>query len=94
MVVVHSRAEGKLAIYFAEGLERAGLTDAAPILSVELNDEARLLKVTMTLSNVADWKLRSQVHGVALRVEDEHDVTVQCLFRPVDPVPFVPRHAR
>jgi len=48
----------------------------------------------VALQNVADWKLRSQVHQVAMRVEDEHDVTVLCYFRPLDPRPFAPKHAR
>ncbi len=26
--------------------------------------------------------------------EDEHDVTVQCLFRALDSAPFAPKHAR
>jgi hypothetical protein len=29
-----------------------------------------------------------------MRVEDEHKVKVLCLFRPLDPVPFAPRHLR
>jgi hypothetical protein len=48
----------------------------------------------VALQNVADWKLRSQVHQVAMRVEDEHDVMVLCVFRPLDPLPFAPKHAR
>ena len=47
--------------------------------------------MTVALSNVADWKARSQVHQIAMRVEDEHDVTVLCFFRPLDPVPFAPK---
>jgi hypothetical protein len=38
--------------------------------------------------------LRSRVHQVALRVEDEHDMTVLCFFRPLDPLPFAAKHAR
>ena len=48
----------------------------------------------MALQNVADWRLRSQVHEVAMRVEDEHDVTVLCYFRPLDALPFAAKHAR
>ena len=91
---MHHSSDSKLGIYFAQGLERAGLSGAAPILSAEADDDAGLLKVTVALSSVADWKLRSQVHQVAMRVEDEQDVTVLCYFRPLDPVPFAPRHAR
>jgi hypothetical protein len=91
---VHHTTDSKLGIYFAEGLEHAGLTNAAPILSAEANDETRFLKVTVAQQNVADWKLRSQVHQVAMRVEDEHDVTVLCYFRAADPLPFAPKHAR
>ena len=94
MIRVHHISDGKLGIYFAEGLERAGLSRAVPILSAEADDEAGLLRVTVALSNVADWKLRSEVHQVAMRVEDEHDVTVLCFFRPLDPVPFAPKHVR
>ena len=94
MIRVHHTSDSKLGIYFAEALEHAGLSRAAPILSAEADDETGLLKVTVALSNVADWKLRSQVHEVAMRVEDEHDVTVLCFFRPLDPVPFAPKHAR
>ena len=50
--------------------------------------------MTVALQNVADWRLRSQVHQVAMRVEDEHDVTVLCWFRPRDPLPFAAKHAR
>jgi hypothetical protein len=28
-----------------------------------------------------------------MRVEDEHDVTVLCYFRLLDPLPFAPKHA-
>ena len=94
MIRVHYSSESELGIYFAEGLEHAGLNRAASILSAAADDEAGLLKVTVALSRVADWKLRSQVHQVAMRVEDEHDVTVLCYFRPLDPVPFAPKHAR
>ena len=94
MIGVHHTTESKLGVYFAEGLDHAGLTHAAPILSAEANNETRFLKVTVALQNVADWKLRSEVHQVAMRVEDEHDVTVLCYFRPLDPLPFAPRHAR
>ncbi len=94
MIHVHHITDSKLGIYFAEGLEHAGLSRVAPILSAQANDEIGLLKVTVALSNVADWKARSQVHQVAVRVEDEHDVTVLCFFRPLDPVPFAPKHAR
>ena len=94
MIRVHHSSESKLGSYFAEGLEQAGLGRAASILSAEADDDAGLLKVTVALSSVADWKLRSQVHQVAMRVEDEHDVTVLCYFRPLDPVPFAPKHAR
>ena len=91
---VHHTTDSRLGSYFAEGLEHAGLTHAAPILSAEANDETRFLTVTVALQNVADWRLRSQVHQVAMRVEDEHDVTVLCNFRPLDPLPFAARHAR
>jgi hypothetical protein len=94
VIGVHHITDSKLGIYFAEGLEQAGLTYAAPIVSAEANDETRFLTVTVALQNVADWKLRSGVHEVAMRVEDEHDVTVLCSFRPLDPLPFVPKHAR
>jgi hypothetical protein len=87
VIGVHHTTESKLGSYFAAGLEHAGLSHAAPILAAEANGETRLLKVTVALQNVADWKLRSQVHQVALRVEDEHDVTVLCCFRPLDPLP-------
>ena len=39
VISVHRICDGKLGIYFAEGLEHAGLTHAAPILSAEANDE-------------------------------------------------------
>jgi hypothetical protein len=94
VIGVHHTSDSKLGSYFAEGLEHAGLTRAAPILSAEANDEARFLKVTVALQNVADWKMRSQVHEVAMHVEDEHDVTVQCFFRTLNPVPFAAKHAR
>ena len=100
VIGVHHSAEGKLGSYFAEGLEQAGLSRAALIVSTEGDDEAGLLKVTVALSSVADWKLRSQVHQVAVGVEDEHDVTVLCFFQPLDPGPFAqtrvraPKHAR
>jgi hypothetical protein len=87
-------SDGTLGVYFAEGLEHAGLTETVQVLSAEANDENRLLKVTVALSNVADWTLRSRVHEVALRIEDEHDATVLCYFRPLDPIPFAPRHLR
>ena len=77
-----------------KGLDHAGLSHAAPILSAEANNETRFLTVTVALQNVADWKLRSQVHEVAMRVEDEHDVTVLCYFRPLDPPAFAAKHAR
>ena len=88
VIRVHHSSDSKLGSYFAEGLEQAGLSRAAPILSAEADDDAGLLKVTVALSSVADWNLRSQVHQVAMGVEDEHDVTVLCYFRPLDPVPF------
>ena len=94
MIGVHDTTDSEFGIYFAEGLEHAGLTHVAPILSADANDETRFLTVTVALQNVADWKLRSQVHQVAMRVEDEHDVTVLCYFRPLDPVAFAPKHAR
>ena len=94
VIGVHHTTDSRLGSYFAAGLEHAGLTHAAPILSAEANDETRFLKVTVALQNVADWKLRSQVHQVAMRVEDEHDVTVLCNFRPLDPLPFAAKHAR
>ena len=94
VIGVHHSAESKLGSYFAEGLEQAGLSRAALIVSTEAEDDAGLLKVTVALSSVADWKLRSEVHQVAMRVEDEHDVTVLCFFQPLDPVPFAPRHVR
>ena len=94
MIRVHHISDGKLGIYFAEGLAHAGLSRAVPILSAEADDVTGFLRVTVALSDVADWKLRSEVHQVAMRVEDEHDVTVLCFFRPLDPVPFAPKHAR
>ncbi len=94
VIGVHHTTESKLGSYFAEGLEHAGLSHAAPILSADANDETRFLKVIVALQNVADWKLRSRVHQVAMRVEDEHDVTVLCYFRPLDPLPFAAKHAR
>jgi hypothetical protein len=78
VIGVHHTTESRLGSYFAEGLEHAGLAHAAPILSAEANDEASFLTVIVALQNVADWRLRSQVHQVAMRVEDEHDVTVLC----------------
>jgi hypothetical protein len=94
VIGVHHTTESRLGSYFAEGLEHAGLTDAALILSADANDETRFLTVTVALQNVADWKLRSGVHQVAMRVEDEHDVTVLCCFRPREPLAFAPKHAR
>jgi hypothetical protein len=94
VIGVHHTTDGKLGVYFAEGLEHAGLTNVAPILSAEADNETRFLKVTVALQNVADWKLRSQVHEVAMRVEDEHNVTVLCCFQPLDWLPVVPKHAR
>ena len=94
MIRVHHSSESKLGIYFAEGLEQAGLGRAASIVSAEADDEAGFLKVTVALSSIADWKLRSQVHQVAMRIEDQHDVTVLCHFRPLDPAPLAPKHAR
>ena len=94
MIGVHHTPDSQLGIYFAQGLEHAGLTHAAPIVSADANDQTRFLKVTVALQNVADWKLRSRVHQVALRVEDEHDMTVLCFFRPLDPLPFAAMHAR
>jgi hypothetical protein len=94
VIGVHHTTDSQLGIYFAQGLEHAGLTHAAPIVSADANDQTRFLKVTVALQNVADWKLRSRVHQVALRVEDEHDMTVLCFFRPLDPLPFAAKHAR
>jgi hypothetical protein len=94
VIGVHHTTDSELGIYFAQGMEHAGLTYAAPILSADANDETRLLKVTVALQNVADWKLRSRVHQVAMRVEDEHYMTVLCFFRPLDPLPFAAKHAR
>ena len=94
VIRMHHSSDSKLGSYFAHGLEHAGLSRAAPILSADADDDAGLLKVTVALPSVADWKLRSQVHQVAMRVEDEHDVTVLCYFRPLDPVPFAAKHAR
>ena len=94
VIRMHHSTDSKLGSYFAQELEQAGLSRAASILSAEADDDAGLLKVTVALSSVADWKLRSQVHQVAMRVEDQHDVTVLCYFRPLDPVPFTPKHAR
>ena len=94
VIGVHHTIDSMLGIYFAQGLEHAGLTHAAPIVSADANDQTRFLKVTVALQNVADWKLRSRVHQVAMRVEDEHDVTVLCFFRPLDPLPFAAKHAR
>jgi hypothetical protein len=94
VIGVHHTPDSQLGIYFAQGLEHAGLTRAAPIVSADANDQTRFLKVTVALQNVADWKLRSRVHQVAMRVEDEHDVTVLCFFRPLDPLPFAAKHAR
>ena len=88
MVSVYQILDRQLGVYFAQGLEQAGLTQAAPILSSEADDEARIARVTMALQNVADWKLRSQIHEVAMRVEDEHNLTVLCYFRPSDPFSF------
>jgi len=94
VIGVHHTPDSQLGIYFAQGLEHAGLTHAAPIVSADANDETRFLKVIVALQNVADWKLRSRVHQVAMRVEDEHDMTVLCFFRPLDPLPFAAKHAR
>jgi hypothetical protein len=94
VIRVHYASDSKLGRYFTEALEQAGLSRAAPVLSAEADDETGFLKVTVALSNAADWKLRSRVHQVAMRVEDEHKVKVLCLFRPLDPVPFAPRHLR
>jgi hypothetical protein len=84
MTGVHEGIDSKLGGYFAEGLEDAGLSLAAPIVSTEGDDQSSILKVTVAVQNVADWKLRSQVNAVALRVEDEHDATVLCYFRGLD----------
>lgn len=94
MIGVHHTTDSKLGSYFAAGLEHAGLTHAAPILSADANDETRFLTVTVAVQNVADWRLRSQVHQVAMRVEDEHDATVLCYFRPLGALASAPRHAR
>jgi hypothetical protein len=91
---VHPTSDGQLGVYFAQGLEQAGLTQAAPILSAEADDETRIVRVTMALRNVADWKLRSQIHEVARCVEDQHNLTVLCYFRPSDPFPFAAEHGR
>jgi hypothetical protein len=66
VVRVHHTSDSKLGSHFAEALEHAGLSRAAPILSAEADDETGFLKVTVALSNVADWKLRSQVHQVGV----------------------------
>jgi len=84
MTGVHHGTDSKLGVYFAEGLDDVGLTVAAPVVSTEADDQSGVLKVTVALQNVADWKLRSQVNAVAMRVEDEHDVTVRCYFQPLD----------
>ncbi len=84
MTGVHQATDSKLGVYFAEGLDDVGLTVAAPVVSTEADDQSGVLKVTVALQNVADWKLRSQVNAVAMRVEDEHDATVLCYFRPLD----------
>jgi hypothetical protein len=88
VISVHQSSDGQLGIYFAQGLEQADLTSAAPIVSAEADDATRIVRVTMALQNVADWKLRSQIHEVAMRVEDQHNLTVLCYFRPNDPFPF------
>jgi hypothetical protein len=62
VIGVHHATDSKLSSYFAEGPKHAGLSRAAPILAAEASDEIRFLKVTVALQNVADWKLRSQVH--------------------------------
>jgi len=94
VIGVRHTTDSKLGIYFAEGLEHGGLTNVAPILSAEADNETRFLKVTVALQNVADWKLRSQVHEVAMRVEDEHNVTVLCYFQPLEALPTAPKQAR
>ena len=68
VIGVHHTTDSRLGSYFAAGLDHAGLTHAAPILSADANDEASFLTVTVALQNLADWKLRSQVHQVAMRV--------------------------
>jgi hypothetical protein len=88
VISVHQTPDGQLGIYFAQGLEQAGLTPAARIVSADADGAARIVRVTMALENVADWKLRSQIHEVAMRVEDEHNLTVLCFFRPREPFPF------
>jgi hypothetical protein len=94
VISVQPSSDGQLGVYFAGALELAGLAQAAPILSAEVDDETRIVRVTMVLRNVADWRLRSQIHEVAMRVEDERNVTVLCYFRPGDSVPFGPRRGR
>jgi hypothetical protein len=85
---VHHTTDSELGVYFVQGREDAGLIQAAPILSGETNAEARFLEVTMALQNVAD--LEEALPGPSGRDarRDEHDVTVLCHFRPLDPVPF------
>ena len=69
MVSVYQILDRQLGVYFAQGLEQAGLTQAAPILSSEADDEARIARVTMALQNVADWKLRSQIDACRRRAQ-------------------------
>jgi hypothetical protein len=91
---VHHITDSELGVYFVQGLEDVDRSRAAPILSGEANAETRFLEVAMALQNLAGWKIRPQVYQVANHVEGEHDVTVLCHFRPLDPVPFAPRPAR
>jgi hypothetical protein len=63
VISVHRICDGKLGIYFAEGLEHAGLAHIAPIVSAEAEDGHTFLKVTVALQNVADPKLRSLRQG-------------------------------
>jgi hypothetical protein len=57
MTGVHQATDSKLGGYFAEGLDDAGLTVAAPIVSTEADDHSGILKVTVALQNVADLEV-------------------------------------
>jgi hypothetical protein len=59
---VHHTTDSELGVYVVQGVEDVGLTPAAAILSGGANAETRFVEVTMALQNLADWKIRSQVH--------------------------------
>jgi hypothetical protein len=78
----------------ADGLVGAAIEAGGSTKSARADAETAFLEVTVAFSNVADRKIRPQGPEVAMHVEDEHDVTVLCWFRPLDRVPVAPKHAR